>query len=126
MRMLDSRLERIESELRFRVWVRDSRAFEAMSADELEAFAGTGNWPDRPEPAPGTCRLDTMDRASLIKLWKEDLQLFAGRSGDELEFFAIHGEWPGQNSDGRTGEKLAFDKLRVCWLSLKWRSDVLR
>jgi len=67
--------------------------FETMSIEELETLAVTGQWPYRPEPAPGTSRLDSMDRVSLRKLWQKDRRQFAGRSGDELEFFAIHGYW---------------------------------
>ena len=88
------RLRRIESEVQFRRWVRTRRMFEGMSIEELETFAATGKWPDRPEPAPGTSSLDAMDRPSLIKVWREDLQGFAGRTSDELRFYALHGHWP--------------------------------
>ena len=88
------RLERIENEMSFRMWIRTQRIFETMTVEERETFALTGQWPDRPEPAPGTSRLDSTDRASLIKLWKEDLEMFAGRNSEELGFYAIHGQWP--------------------------------
>jgi hypothetical protein len=65
-----------------------------MSVEELEAFAITGIRDDRPEPAFGTSRFDSMDRASLEKLWKEHVAAFAGRDGSELEFYAVHGYWP--------------------------------
>ena len=69
---------------------------ESMSEEELEALAATGEWPDRPEPAPGMSRLDTMDRLDLIKLWKENLRRFVGRNSEEMEFYALHGHWPEQ------------------------------
>jgi len=70
--------------------------FATMSIEELETLAATGHWPDRPEPAPGASRLDTMDRLSLLNLWTEDQRLLAGRNSDELGFYAIHGHWPEQ------------------------------
>jgi hypothetical protein len=88
------RLDRMEREAAFSIWFRKQRIFEKMSVEELETLALTGQWPDRPEPAPETTSLDTMNRSDLIKLWRKDLQKLAGRSGDELEFFAIHGHWP--------------------------------
>jgi len=94
MTTIENRLTRIEAEVSFRHWVRIQRSMEAMSVDELELLAATGQRPDRPEPALGTSRFDSMDRASLIKLWKEDLESFAGRSSDELGFYAVHGHWP--------------------------------
>jgi hypothetical protein len=80
MPTIDSRLERLEREIRFRIWIRFQRMLERLTVDELEAGAFTGQWPDRPEPAPEMCSLDKMDRASLIKLWKEDQQKLEGRN----------------------------------------------
>ena len=73
---------------------------ESMSEGELEVLAATGQWPDRPEPAPGMSHLDTMDRLGLIKLWREDLRRFAGHNSEELEFYALHGHWPGDMGRG--------------------------
>jgi len=64
----EARLNRIENEFQFRCWLRRRRMFETMNADELEAYAITGQWIDRPEPPFGTSRLDRMDRTSIIKL----------------------------------------------------------
>ena len=97
MATIETRLTRIETEARFRHWLRMQRIMEAMSVDELERFVATGQRPDLPEPALGTSRFDSMDRERLIKLWKEDLETFAGRSSDELEFYAVHGHWPEQS-----------------------------
>jgi hypothetical protein len=97
MTNIRGRLGRIESEVQFRAWVSRQRVLEAMSIGELETLAATGQWPDRPEPAPGTSRLDAMDRPSLIKLWRKDLETFGGRNSDELEFYALHGQWPEQD-----------------------------
>ena len=56
----------------------------------------THRLPDRPEPAPGTSRLDAMDRDQLMKLRKEDEKWRAGRNISDLDFFALHGHWPEQ------------------------------
>ena len=63
-----------------------------MTADELEAYAISGIWIDRPEPAFGTSRFDSMDRSTLLKMWKEEIAIFAGRDRNELEFYAVDGE----------------------------------
>ena len=94
----EARLERIAREVSFRVWFRRQRMFETMTANELEAYAVSGIWVDRPEPAFGMSRFDSMDRANLIKLWEKSMGCFAGRDGTELEFYAMHGFWPEQNA----------------------------
>ena len=68
-----------------------------MTAGELEAYAISGIWIDRPEPAFGTSRFDSMDRSTLLKMWKEEIAIFAGRDRNELEFYAVHGFWPEQD-----------------------------
>ena len=90
------RLDRIEDEVRFRAWIGAERMLESMSEEELQTLAVTGQWPDRPEPAPGTSSLDDMSRQDLIKLWKDALRRFAGRNSKEMEFYALHGHWPDQ------------------------------
>jgi hypothetical protein len=99
MTTIETRLTRVETEVRFRHWLQVARRMDTMSLDELERFAATGQWPDKPDPALGTSRFDSMDRESLIKLWIEDIETFAGRSSDELEFYAVHGHWPEQSED---------------------------
>jgi hypothetical protein len=94
MSQAEKRLEGIENEIQFLHWLRTRRIFESMTADDLEAYAITGIWHDRPEPSNGMSRLDSIDRTSLIKMWRKDIASFAGRSSDELEFYAIHGRWP--------------------------------
>jgi hypothetical protein len=84
----------IESEVSFRIWLRSERMLKDMSDKELECLAESGQWPSRPEPAPGASPLDSMDRPALIKLWKESLQFFAGRTRSELEFYVVNGYWP--------------------------------
>ena len=66
MATIESRIERIETEIRFRFWVRWQRIVEDMNTDEMEMLASTGQWSDRPEPAPGASPLDAMDRTSLL------------------------------------------------------------
>ena len=100
MTKMIGRLQRIQSHLQFKMWIRERRMLETMTVEELEAFALTGQWPERPEPTLGTSRLDSMDRSGLIKLWKEDLEMFAGRNGEELEFYAVHGHWPQKDCGG--------------------------
>lgn len=97
MRKRETRLEQIEREIHFRRWLRLQRIFETMTVDELEAYAITGIWVDRPEPAFGTSRFDAMDRSTLMELWTENMATFAGRDGKELEFYAVHGYWPEQD-----------------------------
>ena len=63
------RLDRIEGEVRFRAWIGSERMLESMSQEELEVLAATGQWPGRPEPAPGASKLDEMNREDLLKLW---------------------------------------------------------
>jgi hypothetical protein len=94
MKQNEARLDRIDRELQFRHWLHCRRIFETMNAAELEAYAVTGIWVDRPEPAFGLSRLDSMNRESLMKLWKEQTADFVGRNGAHLEFYAIHGCWP--------------------------------
>jgi hypothetical protein len=84
--------------IHFRCWLSNQRILETMTADELEAYAISGVWIDRPEPAFGASRFDSMDRSRLMKLWKADMATFAGRDGDELEFYAVRGYWPEQDS----------------------------
>jgi len=94
MTRMQRRLNLIECEADFRMWLRKQRIFETMNVEELETLALTGRWPGRPEPSPGEASLDTMNRSDVIKLWRDDRQRFTGRSSEELEFFAIHGHWP--------------------------------
>ena len=78
------RLDRVEDELRFRVWVSVHRMLETMTIEELDVFVATGRWPDRPDPVPGTSPLDAMDRAGLVKLWKEDIRKYADAASNFL------------------------------------------
>lgn len=94
--MTSRRLERIETEIQFRLWLRRARMHAEMTVEELETLAMTGQWPNRPEPPFGSSRFDSMDRPSLTRLCKEDLEAFVGRSSDELEFYALHGHWPNE------------------------------
>jgi hypothetical protein len=90
------RIERLEAELSFRIWVRDQRFLESLSVDELEMWTATGHCPERPEPSPGTSRFDNMEREELRKLWKDHERAWAGRNREEIGFFASHGHWPEQ------------------------------
>lgn len=102
----ETRLACLENELQLRRWLRLQRVFETMTANELEAFAITGVWVDRPEPEFGLSKLDSMDRARLIRLWKTSLTIYAGHSRSELDFYAIHGYWP-------TGRELQRNREQV-------------
>ena len=94
--MKTPRLKRIEGEFQFRLWVSAERMLESMNMEELRSLAATGQWPDRPDPAPGTSRLDTMDRKELIKMWKDDQKEFGGRNSADLAYYATHGHWQEQ------------------------------
>lgn len=80
MKNLRVRLEKAESEVRFKFWIRYQRMLEDLCEDELQVLARTGQWPDRPEPAQGMSRFDNMDRPSLIELWKQEQERWLGRT----------------------------------------------
>ena len=52
--------------------------------------------PNRPDPLPGTSRLDRMSRKELLELWKEDQNKFVGRNEEQFEFYLRHHHWPEQ------------------------------
>jgi hypothetical protein len=93
---LRERIERLEEELRFRIWIREHRFFESLSSEELEAWAVRGDRPEREEPASGMSALDNMERKELQKLWKEDERKYEGRNREEKVFYILHGHWPEQ------------------------------
>jgi len=88
------RIERLEQELEFRVWVRHKRILESLSMDDLLVWATTAQCPEHPEPLPGMSPIDDMEREDLRKLWKEEQQEWAGRNREDLAFFGLHGHWP--------------------------------
>ena len=96
MANIDARLERLEKELKFRVWVHDQRLIEDMSNEELEHYQATGELLRRPPPGPGESRLDGMDRQALLDLWKSENQWLQGRNRGQMDFFGRHGHWPEQ------------------------------
>ncbi len=71
MSRIEVLVELLETEVRFRLWVRMKRMLESMSMEELGQYIRTGTWPERPDPPPGASRLDKMDRQSLLKEWRE-------------------------------------------------------
>src|SRR5215472_12532760 len=96
MANIEARLDRIEKELQFRTWIYEERLLESLSVEELEHMNATGEWPQKPPPAPGESRLDTMDRRSLIELWKSHSLQFEGRNSDQVDFWVRHGHWTEQ------------------------------
>jgi hypothetical protein len=96
MLKIEARLERIENELRFWLWVMTKRMSESMSLQEIEELRATGQWPERPAPPPGASRLDGMDRKDLEKLWKADIEWEKGKSKSQTAFYCRHGHWPEQ------------------------------
>jgi hypothetical protein len=44
MSRIEARLERIENELRFRLWVSTERMFESMSVEDLSRMASAYRW----------------------------------------------------------------------------------
>jgi hypothetical protein len=105
------RIERLEVETRFRIWVRRKRFLDSFSIEELEVMKITGQFPERPEPAPGMSPLDNMAREELQRLWKEDQQTWAGRNREELRFFVLHGHWPEQECDEQNCSKTRSDEI---------------
>lgn len=93
---LSRRIEQVEKELQFRIWVRNQRFLKSLSVEDLVQWAGTGEIPDRPDPIPGTSPLDHMTRDELFKLWQQDEKVFFGRNREELEFYVVHRHWPEQ------------------------------
>lgn len=91
-----NRIERLEAEVRFRIWVRHKRFLDSLSMDDLEMWSATGQCPERPEPLPGMSPIDNMERGDLQKLRKEDEQCWVGRSREDLAFFCLHGHWQEQ------------------------------
>ena len=73
MTHLKNRIERLETEYRFRRWFHFQRFLEALTLEQLEAITARGHYPEPlPEPLPrGASRLDGLDRKSLMKLWQE-------------------------------------------------------
>ena len=90
------RVERLQRELEFQAFIRCERFFENMTHEELERLAATGEWPNRPDPLPGTSRLDRMSRKELLELRKEDQNKFVGRNEEQFAFYFQHGHWPEQ------------------------------
>jgi hypothetical protein len=91
------RVQRLQREVEFQAFIRCERIIENMTDDELEHLAATGEWPNRPDPLPGTSRLDNMNRKELLALWKQDQAEFAGRNQEQLTFYARHRHWPEQS-----------------------------
>ena len=72
MSRIEVRVQGLEAEIRFRLWVQMNRMLESMSVEELDQYILTSKWPARPDPPPGASRLDKMDRQSLLKEWREE------------------------------------------------------
>jgi hypothetical protein len=85
MRTMRERLQRVENELRFRAWLGRERMIEAMTIEELMTYQATGRWPDRSEPAPGSCSLDAMDRESVRKLFEKERKRYDAHNAHEVE-----------------------------------------
>lgn len=109
--MLKTRLERLERQRKFRIWLRSQRLIESLTDEQLQFLRVTG-WTGAPEPQPGASPLDNLSRNELIKLWEESEWIFGGRSSEELGFFADHVHWPEEECDERTCSKNEFDELK--------------
>ncbi len=110
MATLKSRLQRIEKERKFQIWLRHERFLEVFTEEQLQFYAVTG-WTEVPEP-PGTSRLDKLNGKDLIKMWEESERVFAGRTNEQLGFFADHGHWPEDKCSERNCSKNEFDELK--------------
>jgi hypothetical protein len=96
---LKSRVERLESEYRFRHWYHFERYMESLSDEQLESFATQGFFEGpQPEPLPaGKSKLDGLDRKRLVELCHESERWyahFAAHSVEDQDFLGIHGHWP--------------------------------
>jgi len=100
-----NRIERLETEYRFRRWFHFQRFLEALTLEQLEAITARGHYPEPlPELPRGASRLDGLDRKSLMKLWQENERWhaqFRSRSTEDKEFFCVHGHWPEQACEER-------------------------
>jgi len=114
MAALDSRIARLEREKRFRDWLGFARFLEGLTDEQLDAYVHHGHPPEPlPEPLPiGACRLDRLDRKSLIKLWEEHEREFGDRSREELDFYCAHGHWLEQACDGPSCIKGKLEEMR--------------
>jgi hypothetical protein len=106
---LKNRVEQIEKEQQFRIWVGFERFLESLTAEQLQELALHSRFPEPlPEPLPkGTSRLDGLNRKTLRKLWEESERKIArivhqmkGRSRDEHRFYLDHEHWPEQACGG--------------------------
>src|SRR5260370_37431702 len=96
---LKNRVERLESEYRFRRWFHFERYLESLSEEQLKSFATKGFFEGPvPEPLPtGRGKLDGLDRKNLIELWQENERWhakFVRRNVEDQKFFCVHGHCP--------------------------------
>jgi len=106
------RVELLESEVAFRMWLFEQRFLERLSMVQVEKYLCLGILPD-PLPAPlpkGNSKLDGLGRKRLIEMWKEYMRPCAGRSEQECRFFGIHGHWPEQACNEGKRKRAKFEK----------------
>ena len=126
MTSLKSRVERLEREHRFRIWLNFQRFLEGLTDEQLEDVAIDWRFPEPlPEPLPmGASRLDGLDRKSLMKLWEESerqserrtartMQEMKDRSPDERRFHFHHQHWPEQACNTANCHKTRLDMLEA-------------
>jgi hypothetical protein len=118
MASIQGRLKRLEDKQRFIGWFLVERFLESLTAEQLEAYARDGRWPEPlPEPlAPGASLLDRVDRKSLIKLWEERERILGHRTQDEHAFYGKNGYWPEQRMRPRYFRQDGF-------LSIEWHIE---
>lgn len=111
-----SRIERLELEMQFRLWLWHARLLESLTIEQLEECACLGRLPDPlPGPLPrGKSELEGLDRKHLMQLWEEDQRFFGGRSRQELIFFTAHAHWPEQACNEQECGKARFDEMVSC------------
>jgi len=107
------RVELLESEVAFRIWLWWERIGEHLSPKQLKESIYLGLRPD-PLPAPlpkGASKLDGLGRKRLIERWKEFMRHVGSRSQEELNFHVIHGHWPEQACNKQNCSKAKSDKI---------------
>lgn len=99
MRAAKPRLSKIESELRFQVWLEGSRTMEGFSTEQLLAYAERCEIPDPLPPLKQPSKYDGLSRKALRKLWEQSeaggrkFQFEQARI-EEVLFYVRHGYFP--------------------------------
>jgi len=101
-----ARLERIERELQFQLWLQGERLFEGWSPEQRLAYADRCEIPD-PLPSKVPSKFDGLSRRALVRLREERQRQckFRYRTVDERLFYVEHGRFPDEVDLSRAREQ---------------------